>query len=309
MTATLERLREKVHSVEEMQSVVTTMKTMAAVNIRQYEKAVESLVEYNHTIEMGLQVALRHRPEEIKIAQRVLTGRLGAIVFGSDQGMVGQFNQRVADYAYTVLRKGRLGERPCTLLAVGRRAGFRLADASLEPAAILAVPSSVAGITPMVQDLVVRIEAWRDEGIEQILLFYNTLTHGASYRSSGLQILPVDLRWLRDLEGREWSQRGLPTYTLDWDSLFAALIRENFFVSLFRALAESLASENASRLSSMQAAEKNIEERLAQLNAHYHHLRQSSITEELMDVVAGYEALLQEPGGDFRVEDPNWDAC
>jgi F-type H+-transporting ATPase subunit gamma len=64
-----------------------------------------------------------------------------------------------------------------------------------------------------------------------------------------------------------------------------------FLESLCRAFAESLASENASRLSSMQAAEKNIEERLDQLNAQYHHLRQSSSTEELMDVVAGYEVL------------------
>jgi F-type H+-transporting ATPase subunit gamma len=78
---------------------------------------------------------------------------------------------------------------------------------------------------------------------------------------------------------------------MEWDTLFAALIREYFFVSLFRAIAESLASENASRLSSMQAAEKNIEERLEKLNTRYHHLRQSSITEELMDVLAGYEVL------------------
>ena len=55
--------------------------------------------------------------------------------------------------------------------------------------------------------------------------------------------------------------------------------------------AESLASENASRLSSMQGAERNIEERLAGLHARFHRQRQMSITEELLDIVAGYEAL------------------
>ena len=154
------------------------------------------------------------------------------------------------------------------------------------------VPGSLAGITPRVQDLLVRIEAWREgRGIEQILLFYNTPVHGAAYRATALQLLPVDLSWLQKLEKREWPSRGLPTYTLEWDVLFAALIREYFFASLYRAFAESLASENASRLSSMQAAEKNIEDRLDHLNAQYHHLRQSSITEELLDVVAGYEVL------------------
>ena len=292
MTQTLEALRSRIHSVEELQSVVTTMKAMAAVNIRQYEEAVESLAEYNHTIELGLHIALRHRPEEIKIARRVHSGPLGAIVFGSDQGMVGQFNQKVTNHTLTVLKKGALGRRDCTLLAIGRRAAVRLTQAGERPSESLAVPGSLAGITPMVQDLLVRIEAWREgQGIEQILLFYNTPTHGASYRATALQLLPVDLRWLRELAQRQWPVRGLPTYTLEWDALFAALIRSYFFVSLYRAFAESLASENASRLSSMQAAEKNIEERLDQLNAQYHHLRQSSITEELMDVVAGYEVL------------------
>ena len=296
MTQTLEALRRRIHSVEEMQSVVTTMKAMAAVNIRQYEEAVESLAEYNHTIERGLQIALRHRPEEIKIAQRVLSGPLGAIVFGSDQGMVGQFNQEITDHALKVLKKGPLGQRDCRLLAIGRRVAARLAQAGHQPAASLPVPGSLAGITPRVQELLVRIEAWREgRGIEQILLFYNTPVHGATYRATALQLLPVDLRWLRKLEKREWPSRGLPTYTLEWDVLFAALIRENFFAALYRAFAESLASENASRLSSMQAAEKNIEERLDQLNAQYHHLRQSSITEELMDVMAGYEALAGGP--------------
>jgi F-type H+-transporting ATPase subunit gamma len=296
MTQTLEALRRRIHSVEEMQSVVTTMKAMAAVNIRQYEKAVESLAEYNDTVEMGLQIALRHRPEEIKIAQRVLSGPLGAIVFGSDQGMVGQFNQEITDHALKVLKEGPLRERECTLLAIGRRVAARLAQAGHRPAASLPVPGSLAGITPMVQDLVVRIEAWREgQGIEQILLFYNTPTHGAGYRATALQLLPVDLRWLRKLEKREWPSRGLPTYTMEWDLLFAALIREVFFASLYRAVAESLASENASRLSSMQAAEKNIEDRLDQLHAQYHHLRQSSITEELMDIIAGYEVLTADP--------------
>jgi F-type H+-transporting ATPase subunit gamma len=292
MPQTIEGLRDKISNVEEMQSVVLTMKTMAAVNIRQYEQAVESLSEYNHTIERGLQISLRHRPEEIRIAQRVLTGPFGAIVFGSDQGMVGQFNQEVVNHALTILEKGPLGKRDCTLLVIGRRAALRLERAIQEPVTSLSTPGSLVGVTPKVQDLLVRIEDWREtQHIEQILLFYNTLTSGASYRPTALQLLPVDLRWLKKLEQREWPTRGLPTYTLGWDELFAALIREYFFDSLYRAIAESLASENASRLSSMQAAEKNIEERLDQLNTQYHQLRQSSITAELMDVIAGYEVL------------------
>jgi len=70
-----------------------------------------------------------------------------------------------------------------------------------------------------------------------------------------------------------------------------ALIREYLFVSLFRACAESLASENASRLAAMQRADKNIDELLEDLNGTFYRLRQSGIDEELFDVISGFEAL------------------
>ena len=78
---------------------------------------------------------------------------------------------------------------------------------------------------------------------------------------------------------------------MNWDRLFSLLIREYLFVSLYRAFAESLASENASRLASMQVAERNIENRLDELNAQYHQQRQNGIDAELFDLVAGFEAL------------------
>ena len=70
-----------------------------------------------------------------------------------------------------------------------------------------------------------------------------------------------------------------------------AVIREYLFISLFRACADSLASENASRLAAMERAEKNIDELLEQLRRSFHQLRQSGIDEELFDVISGFEAL------------------
>ena len=67
-----------------------------------------------------------------------------------------------------------------------------------------------------------------------------------------------------------------------------------FFVSFFRVCAESLASENASRLAAMQRADKNIDELLEDLNGAFHRLRQNGIDEELFDVVSGFEALGRE---------------
>jgi F-type H+-transporting ATPase subunit gamma len=70
-----------------------------------------------------------------------------------------------------------------------------------------------------------------------------------------------------------------------------ALIREYLFVSPFRACAESLASENASRLAAMDRADRNIDGMLGTLNDSLHRLRQSQIDEELSDVISGFKAL------------------
>jgi F-type H+-transporting ATPase subunit gamma len=75
------------------------------------------------------------------------------------------------------------------------------------------------------------------------------------------------------------------------DRTLAALLREYLFVSLFRACAESLASESASRLAAMQAAERKIGDLIDELQLEFNQARQNSIDEELFDVITGYEAL------------------
>jgi F-type H+-transporting ATPase subunit gamma len=287
---TIEDLKKRIQSTEDLQSVVKTMKALAAVNIRQYERAVESLQDYNKAVEMGLQIVLRNRPDLPIRARRAPKDRLGAIIFGSDQGMCGPLNDQVVSYAIRTMDELRIQER--VILAVGERVKGRLEDAGQPVTNDFSLPSSVTGITPEVQDLLVELERWQSEKeLHQVFLFYSLHQAGASYRPHHVHLLPVDEEWLKRLTAQSWPTRILPTYTMDWDSLFSALIREYLFISLFRAFAESLASENASRLASMQAAEKNIEEQLSEFKKQFHQMRQMAITEELLDIVSGFEAL------------------
>jgi len=92
---------------------------------------------------------------------------------------------------------------------------------------------------------------------------------------------------------RKWPTKVLPMYTLEWQKLFPLIVRQYVFVSLFQATAESLASENASRLAAMQGAEKNIDDVLSGLKLQFHQERQMAITDELLDIVAGFEALAE----------------
>ncbi len=292
---TLEGMRRQINSTEDLQSVVKTMKALAVVSIRQYEQAVAALAQYNQTIELGLQVLLRDRPDTAPTKTAKPGTHVGAIVFGSDQGMVGQFNEQIVTHTRDVLNgiQVRLADR--RIIAVGERVAVQLEYTHAAPEEAFTLPSSVTGITVLVQDLLVRIDTWRTENnINRLILFYNAARSGAGYQPAHLRLLPVDQAWLHDLEQRPWQSRRLPIYTMDWAALFAALIRQHLFVALYRACAESLASEQASRLAAMQGAENNIEERLEDLTREFHHQRQTTITEELLDIVAGVTALEEE---------------
>jgi F-type H+-transporting ATPase subunit gamma len=268
------------------------MKGLAASSIWQYEAAVESLSGYFRAVEMGLHIVLRDRSVRVLFPEPALGNRLGAIILGSDQGMVGGFNRQIATYAVDRMNALQVKRGNRSMLAVGIRVTAHLEERRQPIEEHFSTPGSIAGITPMVQELLLHIEDWRwQRELDRIVLFHQRSLSGASYRPHMVHLLPLDLEWLRSLRRNPWPSRVLPTFTMDWQELFAAFIREYFFVALYRAFAESLASENASRLASMQAAEKNIEERLEELNAKFHHERQRSITEELLDIVTGSEAL------------------
>jgi F-type H+-transporting ATPase subunit gamma len=87
---------------------------------------------------------------------------------------------------------------------------------------------------------------------------------------------------------------------MERERLFTALVRQYLFVSLFRACAESQAAEHASRLSAMQSASKNLDERQVELLGEFRRRRQEVITAELLAVVSGYEALSTPSGGVAR---------
>jgi F-type H+-transporting ATPase subunit gamma len=169
------------------------------------------------------------------------------------------------------------------------------ADAGLPLMELFTVPNSVKAITPLVGQILVKSETRHSQGeVIELHLFYNRLTSGAGYAPVSQRLLPLDETWRRKLAEFPWPTGNLPEVMGAGAATLRALIREYLFVSLFRACAESLASENASRLAAMQRADKNIDELLEDLNGTFHRLRQSSIDEELFDVISGFEALNEE---------------
>ncbi len=194
--------------------------------------------------------------------------KTGAVVFGTDQGLCGGFNDQIVSHALESLGEREPVRQSRLVACIGGRASALLDERGQTIDEGFSVPNSLSGITPLVQKLLVKLEEWQSrEGATRIILYHHQLISSSSYQPLTQELLPLDLAWFQALARMKWPSRALPTYTMNRERLFSALIRQHLFVSLYRATAESMASENAARLSSIQAAEKNIEE----LNARYRH--------------------------------------
>lgn len=292
MSETAANLSRQITSAGDLQSVVRTMKALAASSIGQYEKSVSALGDYYRAVELGLGAYFRENElsaQEESSSKPIEAGAIGAVVFGSDQGLVGQFNDVVADFAIKTL--AALPNK-VHVWAVGERVHARLVDAGFSPLGLFTVPSSVQAITPLVGQIQIESETHRARGeYAALYLFHNQPRAGGQYDPISQRLLPLDATWEKERAKFAWPNQTRPEVVGGGTMTLSALIREYLFISLFRACAESLASENASRLAAMQRADKNIDDLLDGLQGTFHQLRQSGIDEELFDVISGFEAL------------------
>lgn len=267
-------LNRKLRAARELRSVVRTMKLLAAASLPGYERAVDSLEESVRVVEGALRICLRDRPVEVPPDRH----RLAGVAFGSDHGLCGAFNEVLA---------ARVREAaPAPLLAVGLRLAPALRDRGLEVAAEIPAPGSVAGISNAVQEVLLHLE-----GVERLAAFHHRPLPGGGFQPLQMQLLPVDPEWLRSLVERPWEGPTLPLPAQPPEVLLPAVLRQRLFLELYRAQARSLAAESAARLMAMQSAERNLDERTEELTLEYHRARQTAVTGEMLDVVAGYEAL------------------
>jgi F-type H+-transporting ATPase subunit gamma len=295
-------LRRRLASAGDLRAVVRTMKSLAAMNIGQYERSVEALGDYAETVERGLAACLGGpSPASTSPAGRVMpTARpraagprpVGMVVFGSDQGLVGRFNEAVAEVAIRTLRDDPAGLAAARVWAVGERVHARLEDAGITPEAGLLVPVSVSAITPLVGRILIASQAGEGHAEGAELLLVHNRSEGADAHTPVVhRLLPLDAAWRQRRIEEPWPGPQIPEVMPEAAATLGAFIREYLFVSIFRACAESLASENASRLAAMQRAERNIDELMEQMGGTLHRVRQADIDAELFDVVAGFNAL------------------
>ena len=280
----LQAIKKSIHSAENLKAIVSTMKAHASANINQFQNAAKASMEYRHVLDMSLFVVLSEE-EEVLPSDEVRKGKALHIVFGSDHGLAGRFNERITAFALEHISR----DTEDKVIVIGQQIVQRL-QYDLAIYKTFMQPQSTDNISSMVNKLLMQIDELRAEmPLEKIILYYNKPQDNSIFAEDTELLFPIDLVELSKSDV-QWASKGIPTYFAEKKDIISDLIKQYFFITLYRAFCFSLASENASRLMSMQSAEKNVDKQLEELNFLFRRERQNSITEELNDIVSGFRA-------------------
>jgi F-type H+-transporting ATPase subunit gamma len=212
---------------------------------------------------------------------------LGIIVIGSGQGMCGRFNESLLDFV--TQRLDKLSYNVTHILGVGEYISGLLEMNGWDISHKINVPSSVEGINATVSEILLTLERWQSEQVHRSIIFHHRPQSNNSYTPRMHTLYPPDEQQFRPLKEKPWPTNNIPQYRMEPDKLLSALLHQFFFVSLYRAFAQSLASEHASRLVAMQTAEQKIDERIDHLTTQFRSQRQTAITAEVLDIIASWE--------------------
>jgi len=196
----------------------------------------------------------------------------------AEHGFVGAFNERLVDRAEAELQASPLSK----LAVVGRRGAMLAEERGLPIAVSFPMATHVGGVLGVTRPVADYMRA-----TAKARIVYGAYRQGGNFEIEVKDILPLNPAIL--IRSR---QRSAPLHHLAPETLLRRLASEYLFAEVTRAVMQSLASENAARLRVMEAADRNIGDKVEILTRMERSVRQETITAELLDVITGTEAVL-----------------
>lgn len=288
---TLDNLKKTLDTSKSIKQVVSTMKALSGANIKKYEKIVKILYTYKSNVELALQAVMMHN-DKININELEFIGQSKnkkannlVIVFGSNQGLCGRFNDKIANFVIDDIDNIDNNK----VIVVGERLSMLLSNTKLKIFKTIPVPNSIENISNTIYELLSIIEEEiENKTINKVFLYYTANDDTMNGTLTKNRLIPIDKKILENAQKKVWPTNNIPYWQIDTKTLILDLLKQYIFVGLNDALANSIASEQKNRLLTLQNAENNINDLIRTKNLEYNQKRQSTITNELLDVVTGY---------------------
>ena len=288
---TLDNLKKTLETSKSIKQVVSTMKALSGANIKKYEKIVKILYTYKSNVELALQAVMMHN-DKININELEFIGQSKnkkannlVVIFGSNQGLCGRFNDKIANFLIDDIENIDNNK----VIVVGERLSMLLSNTKLKIFKTIPVPNSIENISNTIYEVLSIIEEEiENKTINKVFLYYTANDDTMNGTLTKNRLIPIDKKILENAQKKVWPTNNIPYWQVDTKTLIVDLLKQYIFVGLNDALVNSIASEQKNRLLTLQNAENNINDLIRTKNLEYNQKRQSTITNELLDVVTGY---------------------
>ena len=290
--ATLQDIRRRITSTHNMRKVTKAMELVSAAKLRRAQSRMEALRPYaGAMVEMMRDLAtFATEKSSFALLREHDTAKAEALlVITGDRGLAGAFNANVLRACLAADRDLAARGLQRRLLVVGKKGigtlRFRgmTIDQSWSGQSDRPTYADAGAMAKAVIDL------YTSEQVDRVRLIYNHFTSPIEQKLMDVQILPIEPQEIYT-EGRE---RPLVSYLYEPEEaeIFRSLLPRYVEIAIFRALLESSASEQGARMTAMRNASDSADEMIDSLTLSMNRARQASITQEILEVVAGAEAL------------------
>jgi F-type H+-transporting ATPase subunit gamma len=308
-------VQDRISSVKNIEKITRAMQMVAAARLRRAEQRIEALRPYADAIRrMTRQAAeaAENIPNVPILFEHGDENDVGLLLVTGDRGLAGSFNSQIIRAGVSASREHESEGKSVSFYASGRRGVSSLEFRGKEVAGGytgFTDRPSYADAREIAQDL---MAAYVDEKVDRVEIFYNGYISPMSQVVRRETLLPLEQASILDDEdsdegeedgggdqgrdeGRstqpESEHRALVEYEPDPEEILKRLVPDYVEVSVYRALLESTASEHGARMTAMRQASDNAKEMIDDLTLEANRARQAEITQEIMEVVAGAEAL------------------
>ena len=304
--ATQKDVKTRISSVKNIRKITRAMEMVAAARLRRAEQRIAAMRPYAQALRKATQKvadaagASANRVELLQ--QRETVSRVGIILVTGDRGLAGSFNTQIIR-AGLQLKKELTGDgKEVTFYVVGRRGNSALSfrgETVTESFIGFSDRPSFADARGIGNELV---SGYIDAEIDRVELIYNRYVSPLTQYVRRQTLLPLaeaevygegipEEEAPADPELEEAQQRSDWIYEPEPEEALGRLFEEYVSLSLFRALLESAASEHGARMTAMRSAAENAGEMIEDLTLEMNRVRQAEITQEILEVVGGAEAL------------------
>lgn len=304
--ATRKEVKNRIASVKNIHKITRAMEMVAAARLRRAEQRIDAMRPYAQAIrKMTREVAEASEggSSQVPLMQtRDEVRRVGILLVTGDRGLAGAFNTQIVREGIRLRREYEREGAEVVFDVVGRRGNstmtFRGENVERSYVGFTDRPA-FANAREISRDLTA---SFRDEKVDRVDLVYNRYVSPLTQYVRRQTLLPMSEAEVfgegvpepeqpADPELAEAHRRSDLIYEPDADELLPQLIEEYVDLSVFRALLESAASEHGARMTAMRNASENADAMIDSLTLEMNRVRQAEITQEILEVVAGAEAL------------------